>query len=291
MAWWRIDDAAGDHPKFLALEELGPARYAAAVALWFRGGCYCAKHRTDGAVPRGMLRGLTAIPRRNRARTDLVSVGLWVETDAGWRMNGWRERNPSREDRKAKTAMNTARQDRWRKRKRGDVDAPVDASTPRGHARDPIPSQPNPSQENLCPDGQSPRKAPKAPSIGALILGLEEEFGQELSSECRDAVGLSRKRGKVSDSVWLRTLQRLKANEVRHAKAAMAVFVDRHGDGEKAEGYLVKIASNMRKAVGAQPKLPMRREPEPDPDAPSLDQLSAQMDNHDEQMLEDWGPQ
>ena len=171
MAWWRIDDSAGDHPKFLALEELGPARYAAAVALWWRCGVWVAKQRTDGAVPSAFVRGLRVIPRRLRACSDLVDAGLWLTSDSGWTFCGWQERNPTAETMSAKTKGKTARQKRWRDGKRGDVDGGVDASTLGGGDGAPLPSPPLPSP----PDPQSSQtgaggSSPPAPEQGSLDI-------------------------------------------------------------------------------------------------------------------------
>lgn len=285
MSWWRIDDGAADHPKFLALEELGPARYAAAVALWWRAGCYTAKHRLDGLVPAVFLRRSMPIPRKKRAAEDLVSVGLWVRIEpestrdrseidprstrdpsgnrsglgADYAFHDWRDRNPTATERAAKTSKKTERQRRWREKKRREAEeaarSGVDASTASTGDGAPIPSHPIP---NSSPNGEVPSgvSAPADPPHGETIRKAEERWGKELVRAGRDAVGLSRKSGKIADSVWARTLEKLAAHGDRAAGDALRVFVERYGDGDKGEGYLVAIARSMAKGTGAQARIP-----------------------------------
>jgi hypothetical protein len=84
MTWFKVDDGFWAHPKCVAAPP-------AALALWVRAGSWSASQLTDGAVPRvvlGMLGGKT------RDAAALVDVGLWEETDAGWRFHGWDATNP-----------------------------------------------------------------------------------------------------------------------------------------------------------------------------------------------------
>jgi hypothetical protein len=50
MPWFRIDESAIDHPKFLAIS-------ANAWRLWCEGGTYCQRHLTDGVILRAALKG------------------------------------------------------------------------------------------------------------------------------------------------------------------------------------------------------------------------------------------
>jgi len=260
MAWWRIDDGAADHPKFLALEELGPARYAAAVALWFRAGCYSAKQRLDGEVPSAFVGRSTSIPRRKRAATDLVQVGLWLEAEDGWEFNDWSSFNPTSDERSAKRRAKTERQRRWREKKRAEEEAAaaarVDASTASTRDAAPIPTRPDPTTSSTeeVPSG-SPEPA-SAPSPLDVIREHEERFGKDLARAARDAVGLSRKTGKIADTVWARTLAKLAGHGDRAAVDALRVFVERYADGDKGEGYLVAIARSMAKGTGSQARIP-----------------------------------
>jgi len=133
---------------------------------------------------------------------------------------------------------------------RCDEDAPPGPPTPR-----PGPTMPGggsgPS-ERL----QRPRAAePTGPSVVEQIRALEFRFGERLSAEARDAVGLSRRRGKVADPVWLRTLQALDAHGAPAASAAMTTFVESYGDGDKGEAYLIAIARNLAAGRGRQRRI------------------------------------
>ena len=90
MPWFRVDDSFADHPKALAA---GPA-----VALWLAGGCWAARHLTDGFVPAGalpLLRGTPAMARRLvDAKARPGGVGLWVVVDGGWLATRYREAPP-----------------------------------------------------------------------------------------------------------------------------------------------------------------------------------------------------
>lgn len=287
MSWWRIDDGAADHPKFLALEELGAARYAAAIALWWRAGCYTAKHRLDGLVPAVFLRRSMPIPRKMRAASDLVSVGLWVRSGEDFAFHDWRDRNPTAKEQLAKTAKKSERQARWREKKRreaeGEDEEDVDASTPSTRSAAPIPTPPIPS-DTSSDEETSDASAPdtSAPSDGEVIREHEERFGKGLVRATRDAVGLSRKTGKIADSVWARTLSKLAAHGDRPAVDAMKTFVEKYGDGDKGEGYLVAIARNLAKGTGRQTSLRGTKQPAAigdfdDVEARGADQLAAQV--------------
>ena len=62
-----------------------------------------------------------------------------------------------------------------------------------------------------------------------------------LLAEARRSCELYRKTGSMSDSVWLKTLQRLERHPVDAVIRGCRVFVDRYGDGDKNENYLVGI--------------------------------------------------
>jgi hypothetical protein len=105
--------------------------------------------------------------------------------------------------------------------------------------------------------GESPSAPPPAApdpepeKLTEAIRDLEVRYPPGLCAEARTAVALSRRNGRVADSVWLRTLRLLDAHPIAAATHAMQVFVERHADGDKGEAYLVAIAR--REAAGARP--------------------------------------
>ncbi len=79
MAWFKVDDGLWGHPKWLATTPR-------ARALWVTAGSWCARQENDGVVPRGALRILDGRPADAES---LVSAGLWLATDDGWRFHDW----------------------------------------------------------------------------------------------------------------------------------------------------------------------------------------------------------
>jgi hypothetical protein len=85
----------------------------------------------------------------------------------------------------------------------------------------------------------SPAKPPVSPA--EALSELEARYPTPLVSEARGACALSRRNGKMSDSVWLATLQALSAHPADAVERSMRLFVERYADGEKDERYLLGI--------------------------------------------------
>lgn len=101
---------------------------------------------------------------------------------------------------------------------------------------DPVQLEPDP------PSAQAPPLVEESEPIGPAIKQLEAKYPNGLAAEARDAVALSRRNGKIADSVWLRTLKKLDAYPAEASVQAMRTFVERYADGEKNEQYLIGIA-------------------------------------------------
>lgn len=132
------------------------------------------------------------------------------------------------------------------------------------------PSKPLRSQEQEQEQEQKdlpstpPEPPPAGPSPQEQIRDLAARYPAELVAEAREAVALSRRTGKVSDSVWLRTLKKLNAYPLEAAVHAMRVFSEKHADGDKGEAYLVAIAkreATAPKRDGVQQSIPRPSEP------------------------------
>src|SRR6185312_12876184 len=88
-SWVRLDDAAPDHPKVIDLED-------APFAMWVRGLCYCARTGSDGLIPKGALRRLTAAKKPDDVAAGLVAAGLWARAEDGaYRVHDFLDYNPS----------------------------------------------------------------------------------------------------------------------------------------------------------------------------------------------------
>lgn len=68
MPWFKIDDKAHSHPKFMKAGN-------AALGLWLRCGSYSAQHLTEGIVPAPIAQMYGTAPQAAR----LVKTGLWHE--------------------------------------------------------------------------------------------------------------------------------------------------------------------------------------------------------------------
>lgn len=94
MTWFKVDDRFALHPKVEALEEFGHERHAFAVAAWVLLGSDCALRDDGGVVAPARLRKLlSAWPEKRRANaiSDLVSVGLFDQTDGVIAFHDWDE--------------------------------------------------------------------------------------------------------------------------------------------------------------------------------------------------------
>lgn len=89
MTWYRCDDQLGDHPKVMSLD----AKLLPAMGLWLMCGVYCAKHLTDGKVPRKVV----AMYGGEKLVKDLERAGLFEPIPTGWLMHDFLSYNPSRE--------------------------------------------------------------------------------------------------------------------------------------------------------------------------------------------------
>jgi hypothetical protein len=78
VSWARVDDGWWSHPKVLATS-------LTARGLWVSALSWSCQHRSAD-VPRALVAMLGS---DDATAGELVAVGLWVETDAGWRIHDW----------------------------------------------------------------------------------------------------------------------------------------------------------------------------------------------------------
>lgn len=256
MSWFKVDDTFHAHPKVVALED--GAHFAEAMALWILAGTWSSANLTDGHVPRAALRRLVPF-KATEAAEELVRVGLWEADGDGYRFHDWADYQPTRDQVESKRAEDAERKRKGRSTRRASPVHPdvqtESARTPSGRpsgvqaesVRNPaVPTRPDPTRPVL-PAGEeehpsAPAEPPAAPSLGSEIRELEARYVHGLPAEAREAIALSRRNGKVADSVWLNTLRKLAAHPVDVAEFALRTFCEKHADGEKTEAYLVGIA-------------------------------------------------
>jgi len=100
MGWFRFDDKAIDHPKFLALSD-------GAFRLWIEGGTYCNRHLTDGLILRSALNGFRYSTRKRI--DELVAQRLWEADGDSFRLHDYHQWNDSKEEVLAKKEASLAR--------------------------------------------------------------------------------------------------------------------------------------------------------------------------------------
>jgi hypothetical protein len=98
------------------------------------------------------------------------------------------------------------------------------------------------------------REGASAPAPSERIRELSVRYPAGLLEEVHQGCALSRKSGRLADSVWLVTLERLAALPADAVLRAMRTFVERHADGDKSESYLVGIARGEAKRVNGAPR-------------------------------------
>lgn len=127
MTWFRVDDSFYDHPKVDDLPD-------AAIALWVRAGTYCARHLTDGRIPKRKARRLCDDP--DVAIPALLKCGMLTDAGDDYLFHDWADYQPTREEVLAERSANAARQKAWRDRRRVERAAARDASVTGNALRD-----------------------------------------------------------------------------------------------------------------------------------------------------------
>lgn len=109
MTWFRIDDGFHGHPKVVELS-------LEAVGLWALSGSWCAQYLTDGFISARTVRRFGG---SSEATSELVSSGLWIETDDGWQFKDWSDYQPMKEEVEAERSAARERMKRVRAAKKG----------------------------------------------------------------------------------------------------------------------------------------------------------------------------
>ena len=107
MAWAKLDDGFGDHPRIAPLSDKAFRAYVLGL-------CYANRYLTDGDLPALAVAKLATAKTRN----ELVAVGLWRENgDESVKIRDFLQWNRDAESVKKERRANAERQERHRKRK------------------------------------------------------------------------------------------------------------------------------------------------------------------------------
>jgi hypothetical protein len=267
VSWVKLDDAFPSHPKALAA---GPeACWLYVVAL-----CHAKHHLTDGCVSRAVVLSLLRRPERQvlALAARLVAARLWEAEGEDYRIHNYAERNLTRAEVESERSAWRERQQRRRApdMSRRDIRVTPPAVTGgqvrdlacagvRGGAR----PRPHPGSETET-ETETEKKisAPPVP-VGPSVADLEARYPDGLAAEARAACALSRRSGRLADSLWLTVLAKLATYPVEAVAASVRTFVDLHADGQKDERYLLGIVRGAIKPRVDPRKTPTHPEPRP----------------------------
>lgn len=143
MSWFKLDDQFPTHPKVMR---------AGTDAAWLfvAGGCYCAKHLTDGKIPKAAVSTLTTLRGGVKLAAVLVRENLWHDLGDEYEVHDYLVYNPTREK-----VENDRRAAAERRTKGGKRSADV-----RANETNPVPSRPDVLSEH---DG-SRKRSTRPPS-------------------------------------------------------------------------------------------------------------------------------
>lgn len=82
-------------------------------------------------------------------------------------------------------------------------------------------------------------------SVPKQIAELEVRYRSDLVVEARKSCALSRKYGKMTDSVWLKILEQLSKHPKEAVEEGIRIYIEEHADGEKREEYLLGIVRRL----------------------------------------------
>lgn len=178
MAWFKVDDQFGSHPKVMQIPR---AERHACLGLWLHAGVWAAQHLTDGHVPDYMLEELGAeLSHRDR----LCEVGLWSETGEGIVFKDWPDHQPTRSEVMAAREKERLRKEAYRAKKAANTGQSPDGTPSDGDAGHqqasghPDPARPDPAPYIEEPKGSSTSETAEAirPDVKALLDLLDTEL-------------------------------------------------------------------------------------------------------------------
>ena len=191
--WSKLEIDFIDHPKFQALS-------ANAIALWLEGKNYCDKHATDGLIPAHALK-MFRFSGRKSIQMLMTSAGLkdasgatyqplWVDHPVGFKMVGYLEYNPCREEVLARRAdaedaaeirklANKERQAKFRQERKAKLERARNADRNALRNAPVTPVTPTPTVPVTTTATDKKKELPaerKEPSAVTRFLGLYEEL-------------------------------------------------------------------------------------------------------------------
>lgn len=160
MPWVRLDEDFAEHPKVVTAGPLAMAMHVAGL-------CYANRNSTDGRIPRPIAKRLIDLDDFTQSWedvvADLLTAGMWTETEQGFEIHDYLEYQPSKADVEAKRADLHAKraaagrkgaEARWDKTpgqngKHGKPDGKRETDERQAYDPDPVPVPPNASSASV----------------------------------------------------------------------------------------------------------------------------------------------
>jgi|PlaIllAssembly_1097288.scaffolds.fasta_scaffold01451_5 hypothetical protein len=101
------------------------------------------------------------------------------------------------------------------------------------------------SGSGIGSSGKESSKPKETKNLKPEILEYQKKYDLDLCEKTREYCALSRNNGKMTDSVWLKTLEKLDLFSKESVERAMLDFCEKRADGQKDEKYLIGMARRM----------------------------------------------
>ena len=172
MPWFQMDDDFPTHPGALAVS-------LAAKGLWATAGTWCSKRLTD-VVPSHVL---ASFGSTSELEAELCAAGMLKRVRGGYQyVQEGLCKIPAKETVDYKRKLKSERQSRWREaRRRREVDAPVDASTPGSFtstSKEPPNPPPSGGHDGSHPNCRACGTNPRGPSPPPVPTPIPPPFRQ-----------------------------------------------------------------------------------------------------------------
>jgi hypothetical protein len=200
MTWVQIDDAMADHPKIMQLSH-------GAFRVQVEGLCYANRNLTDGFVPR-----LFAHRHGKRFAVELVTSGVWEQTDGGYQIHDFHDYQPTKAEvlelrEKRAQAGRLGAQSRWRDKAKpmASAIAPAIANGWQNDAPIPTPPAVNPflgqssTPTTQAIDHQIKNGTNLTPSLQGAILDLAHSLPDATDKTVGRLINLAKRGAQQAD--------------------------------------------------------------------------------------------
>lgn len=237
--WVKVADTMPDHPKMIAAGD-------SAAWLYVCGLCYCSRHLTDGEIPRSALNRLTGLPRPAAHAAKLLEVGLWEETETGWRVHDYGEHQRTKQQAEHLAEANRERQRRHRDKRPGHAVTNAEVT--------------GPEKEEELEEDQETRAEPAAPAFSTDFERTWAHYPRKEAKKVALEKYQARRREGI-DPAELHSATQIYAHVVKVSGRAMMLGQTFYGPSERWKDFLDREAALAREQASGATAAPKRNEP------------------------------